>query len=102
MTMTMTMTLPFILGQGEQPQHKYIYHEFIRGRAKPYSSRSLRQGEWKAVQLAIDKKQGGGFQSIELYNLKDDLGETKNLASQHPEIVDQMERCMDDAHTPLK
>jgi len=79
-----------------------IYHEFIRGNARPYSSRSLRQGDWKAVQVAKTNKQGGGFHSIELYNLKNDLGETKNLAKQYPEIVDKMERFMDEAHTPLK
>ena len=79
-----------------------IYHEFIRGNAKPYSSRSLRQGDWKAVQVAKTKKQGEGFHSIELYNLKEDLGETEDLAKQYPEIVDQMERYMDEAHTPLK
>ena len=94
--------VPTLLGQGEQIPHKYIYHEFIRGRAKPYSSRSLRQGDWKAVQVARDNKQGGGFHSIELYNLKNDLGETKDLAKQYPEIVDQMERDMDEAHTPLQ
>jgi arylsulfatase A-like enzyme len=94
--------VPTLLGQGKQTAHKYIYHEFIRGNAKPYSSRSLRQGDWKAVQVAKDKKQGGGFHSIELYNLKDDLGETKDLAKQYPEIVSKMERLMDEAHTPLK
>jgi arylsulfatase A-like enzyme len=94
--------VPTLLGQGEQTPHKYIYHEFIRVRAKPYSSRSLRQGDLKAVQVAKTKKQGGGFHSIELYNLKNDLGETEDLAKQYPEIVDQMERYMDEAHTPLK
>jgi arylsulfatase A-like enzyme len=94
--------VPTLLGQGEQTPHKYIYHEFIRGNAKPYSSRSLRQGDWKAVQIAKSQEQGGGFDSIELYNLKDDLGETKNLANQYPEIVDKMKRFMDEAHTPLK
>ena len=79
-----------------------IYHEFIRSRVKPYSSRSLRQGDWKAVQVAKTNKQGGGFHSIELYNLNNDLGETEDLAKQYPEIVDQMERYMDEAHTPLK
>ena len=54
------------------------------------------------MQIAKGKKQGGGFHSIELYNLKEDLGETKDLAKQYPEIVDQMERFMDEAHTPLK
>ncbi len=91
--------VPTLLGQGEQVQHKYIYHEFIRGNAKPYSARSLRFGDWKAVQT---KGEGVAFNAIELYNLKEDLGETKNLAKQNPEIVDQMQRTMDQAHTALQ
>ncbi len=92
--------VPTLLAQGEQAEHPYLYHEFIMGSTKPYHSRSLRYGDWKAVQTA--KKKGGGFNPIELYNLKDDLGESKNLASQNPEVVAKMERLMDEAHTPLK
>ena len=91
--------LPTLLGQGQQPQHTYIYHEFIRGKTKPYSARSIRLGDWKAVQT---KGKKGAFNAIELYNLKEDLGETKDLAKQFPEIVKEMERTMDEAHTPLK
>ena len=39
---------------------------------------------------------------VELYNLKDDPGETKNLAEQFPEVLSKMERFMDEAHTPMK
>jgi arylsulfatase A-like enzyme len=91
--------LPTLLGHGEQAPHTYIYHEFIRGNTKPYSARSLRMGDWKAVQT---KGKKGAFGPIELYNLKEDLGETKDLAKQFPEIVIEMERTMDAAHEPLK
>ena len=43
----------------------------------------------------------GVLQPIELYNLKSDLGETRNLAKEHPEILSKLERFMDEAHTPL-
>lgn len=92
--------VPTLLAKGEQAQHKYLYHELIMGKSEPYYSRSLRFGDWKAVQVA-KSKDGGGFKSIELYNLKDDLGETKNLAKQYPEIVTKLEAFMDEAHTPL-
>ena len=36
----------------------------------------------------------------ELYNLAQDLGESNNLATQHHEIVSQMEAMMKDAHAP--
>ncbi len=93
--------LPTLLNEGEQSQHQYLYHEFHRGKVDPYSARSLRYGDWKAVQVSKGK-QGNGFKPIELYNLKNDLGETKDLAKQYPEIVSKMEQFMDEAHTPLK
>ena len=37
---------------------------------------------------------------IELYNLKSDIGETNDVAADHPAIVKQMERTMRDARTP--
>ena len=36
----------------------------------------------------------------ELYNLAQDLGESNNLAAQHPEVVSQMEAMMKAAHAP--
>ena len=92
---------PTLLGDGEQAQHKYIYHEFIRGNVRPYSSRSLRLGDWKVVQVRAKGKQAD-FKPIELYNLKDDLGESKDLSKQNPELVQKLERYMDEAHTPLQ
>ena len=92
--------LPTLLGKGEQAEHEYIYHEFILARHKAYTARSLRQSEWKAVQLRdLNTKE---LQPIELYNLKDDLGETTDLAVQYPELVLKLEQYMDEAHTPLQ
>lgn len=93
--------VPTLLGKSDQKEHKYIYHEFIKGTAKPYFSRSLRLGDWKAVQTK-GKGKNAKFKAIELYNLKDDLGETKNVAAENPEVVGKMERYMDEAHTPLE
>jgi arylsulfatase A len=39
--------------------------------------KAVRQGDWKLVQL--------GKEPAELYNLKDDIGESKNLAASHPD-----------------
>jgi len=39
---------------------------------------------------------------IELYDLSKDPGEQNNLADKYPEIVAQIQECMDEAHTPLK
>lgn len=90
--------LPAMLGKEAQPKHDYLYHEFIRVRNKEFTARSLRMGDWKAVQLRNQKTQE--LNPIELYNLKDDLGETTNLAANQPELVAKIEGLMDQAHTP--
>ena len=92
--------LPTLLGNKEQEPHKYLYHEFRHGAGKgAYSSRSLRHGDWKAVQVKNLKT--GDFRPIELYNLKTDLGETTNLANEHPEILARLEGFIKEAHRPL-
>jgi len=53
-----------------------IYWEHEGGRA-------IRLGVWKAV--ALKNK------SWELYNLKEDLSETKNLAGENPELLEQLD-----------
>ncbi len=95
--------LPTLLGKPKnQARQDYLYFEFIRGNANPYSTRALRQGNWKVVQRS--KNDGGqktGFVPIELYNLKKDPSETNDLAAQYPETVEKLRRLMEKAHTPL-
>ena len=48
----------------------------------------IRRGSWKLI-LASDsggRSKGDREQPVQLYNLADDLGETKNLAAEQPEI----------------
>lgn len=82
--------LPTLLGKGTQKKHKYLYWEYTKGQIR---SRALRKGNWKAVQSRMNRP-------IELYNLSQDIGETKNLADQHPEQVKEMTNLMQQAHTP--
>ena len=95
--------LPMLLGKTvKQAQNDYLYFEFIRGDATPYSARALRQGDWKVVQRSKDHQgRKTGFLPIELYNLKNDPGENHDLAAQYPETVEKLERLMEKAHTPL-
>jgi arylsulfatase A-like enzyme len=44
---------------------------------------AFRSGPWKLVE-------GTGRKPHELYNLSDDLGETKNLAAEKPELVTEL------------
>jgi arylsulfatase A-like enzyme len=55
---------------------------------------ALRLGNWKAV------KQSSKGGQTELYNLKTDLGETTDVAAQHPKIVAKAEKIMQASRTP--
>jgi arylsulfatase A len=84
--------LPTLLGN-EQKKHEYLYWEFheLGGRI------ALRMGNWKAVRYNVNTKNP---QPTELYDLSNDIGETKNLAAENPEIVKEMEDLMKSARIP--
>ena len=74
----------------QQKKHDYLYWELFEGKNH---NRAIRIGDWKGVIPNWYKSQ-----AIELYNLKTDLGETNNVAKDHPEIVADMEKKMAEAH----
>ena len=81
--------LPSLLGQGTQQQHEFLYWAFYeRG-----GSRALRSGDWKAVQQPIHTP-------VRLYNLKEDLGEQKDVAADNVELVKKFTAAMDGAYAP--
>jgi len=80
--------VPALLGQTSTNRHESLYWEFHeRG-----FQQGIRAGDWKAVRPQADEP-------LELYDLKTDLGEKKNVAGEHPEVVAQMERLMKGART---
>jgi len=87
--------LPTLFGRsGKQQQHKYLYWEYNR------KKQAVRMGDWKAVRLNPKSE-------IELYNLKNDIGEKHNVASTHPDLVAEMRNIMTEGRTeseffPLK
>ena len=80
--------VPTLLG-GEQRPHEYLYWEFHEQGRK----QAVRMGVWKAVYLVAADR-------FELYNLAEDLAETRNVAEQHPQIANRMRRIMRQAHRP--
>jgi arylsulfatase A-like enzyme len=48
----------------------------------------VRRGDWKLIRLFAGNADGSD--KLELYNLKDDLGETKNVAAEKPELVREL------------
>ncbi len=83
--------LPVLKGQ-QQPEHGYLYWEFHEQGGK----QAVMMEPWKGVRLNVRQDQNA---AIELYNLSDDPGETRNVAAQHPDIVSQITKIMDGSHT---
>lgn len=77
----------------KQKQHEYLYWEFYEQGGK----QAIRTGKWKGIRRNVNRNRKA---PIELYNLETDIGETTNIADQHPDVVKKIERMMDDAHTP--
>jgi arylsulfatase A len=55
-------------------------------------TQAARFGDWKAVRPRVG-------QPLELYNLRDDIGESKDLASTNREMAAKMAAYIDSAHT---
>jgi arylsulfatase A len=77
----------------EQPEHPYLYWEFHSHGGK----QAIRKGKWKAIRNNVKK---ATKTPTELFNLEEDIGETKNIANQHPKVVKELEQLMDEAHEP--
>ncbi len=87
--------LPTLLGdEANQEQHPYLYWEFYEQGGK----QGVVQGDWKLVKLNL--RDPNQEVSIELFNLREDIGETTNLAAKHPEKVAELEGYLKDAHQP--
>jgi arylsulfatase A-like enzyme len=88
--------VPTLLGKGKQRTHEFLYWEFHEGGSK----QAVRMGDWKAVRNKIGAP-------LELYDLKKDLSEEKNVAVSHPDVVARIETYLKTARTdsplwPLK
>ncbi|MFD2256641.1 arylsulfatase [Luteolibacter algae] len=95
--------LPTLTGRPHaQKKHEALYFEFIHGNASPYSSRALRMGDWKVVERSKGRKEPRQILPIELYNLKEDIGETDDIAAKNPELVERMRKLMDAAHVDIR
>jgi arylsulfatase A-like enzyme len=76
-----------LLGR-RQRNHRFLYWEFHeRGFAQ-----AVRMGPWKAVRKSPDSM-------LELYNLKYDLGEQRDVAVKYPHVVKKIEEYLKTART---
>jgi arylsulfatase A len=83
--------LPVFLGKKEVKKHDFLYWEFYERGGRV----AIRKDDWKLVSYDLLKP---GETTLELYNLKDDIGEQHNIAEVHPEIVRELVELMKSAH----
>jgi arylsulfatase A-like enzyme len=83
--------LPLLTGrQAEQKAHPYLYWEFYEQGGR----QAVRFGPWKAIREPMSTGR------VQLYDLEADIGESKDIAASHPDLVARAVRYMDEAHVP--
>jgi arylsulfatase A len=80
------LSVAAFLRGGKAPARECFYWELHEGAF----IQALRAGDWKVVR-------NGPGQPLELYDLKADPGESKDLASEKPDVVARLERLMEGA-----
>jgi arylsulfatase A-like enzyme len=91
--------LPVLLGRADRPLREAVVHHSVNG------SFAIRQGDWK---LALCPDSGGWsaprpgteaakkLPAVQLYNVREDIGESRNLQDQQPEIVARLTRLLEE------
>jgi arylsulfatase A-like enzyme len=79
--------LPLFKGEKLDTDNRLLYWEFTG------KQRAARKGDWKVV--SIEKEM-----PLELYNIREDMTESNNLAEAYPDIVAEFEQKMKQIRTP--
>jgi arylsulfatase A len=86
--------VPTLLGEDKagkkQPQHEFLYWEYGNQTA-------VRMGDWKAV-----RRTGKNASGWELYDLREDIEESKDVAKDHADVVAKIETIAAAAHKPVQ
>ena len=97
--------LECILGNSRSSRTTYIYNPGSASvQSKILQGNAIREGNWKLISPltvgAFLEDAGGG--DWELYNLKDDIGETQNLAAKYPRKVQRLRKILEQAEAEIK
>ena len=79
--------LPLFYGKQMDTDNRLLYWEF------PGKQRAARRGDWKVVTIKKDAP-------LELYNIKEDMTESMNLADKYPGVIAEFEKEMEKMHGP--
>lgn len=88
--------LPTLLGKNkEQQKREFIYFEYPEKGGQV----AIRMGNWKGVRTNVRKNKNAPWQ---LYDLTTDVSETKDIAANHPEIIERFKAIQEkEHHTPV-
>ncbi len=79
--------VPALLGKGDPRDTAFCFFpHYVRG---TFPAVWVRRGDWKLIRFFCDSPEQ--TDRFELYNLKEDLGESKNLAAEHPDKVKELD-----------
>jgi arylsulfatase A-like enzyme len=81
--------LPVLEGKTTKPHDNLVWEILLDGhwqrRINGGFRQAIRIGQWKAVRYGINEE-------VQLFDLNSDIGETNNVASEHPDIVKNMNK----------
>jgi arylsulfatase len=81
-----------------QKKHEMLYWEF-----PGYGGQqAARWGDWKGVRTQMLQKNNKNPLRIALYDLKSDIGERRDVAADHPKVVQRIRTIMAQQHRPSK
>lgn len=83
---------PALQGESLEAERGPLYWDY--GHCRRFYDQAVRLDDWKGVRLG--KEEG----KLQLFDLASDLGETENVAGDHPEMVKQIEQIMDTSVVP--
>ncbi|MBN1342784.1 MAG: arylsulfatase [Phycisphaerae bacterium] len=83
--------VPTLLGREQKRRHEYLYWDY--GHSRGNFMQAVRLANWKGVR-------GGPGAAIELYDLTQDVAESKDVAADHPDVVARIEQVMKEAYVP--
>ena len=80
--------LPTLLGKAQETNNRFLYWEFFEGGFQ----QAARWKNWKVIRRKKNER-------LELYDLNEDIGETRDISKREPKIIAKFEKYLKTART---
>ena len=84
------------LSSHRQARRPFLYREF----SGYGGQQAVWMANWKGIRQNMLRKNNANPLKIELYNLATDIGESKDVAAENPQVVARIRTLMEKQHTP--